>query len=145
MATRSNHQQISWLVFHRLACTKIAVRALLSPLFDAFRRIRIPPSPPLLQITPQITKSPTVITTVLSFLWHFPVFGSPTATIEVVGNTGTMSSEKAGVSGSTPNPGTTFQVMRAEFHVLRKPRALFIRRQIACGCGESAASNLGRT
>ena len=43
---RSNHEQISWLVFHRVTYTKNAVRALVSPLFDAFRRIRIPPSPP---------------------------------------------------------------------------------------------------
>jgi hypothetical protein len=34
---------------------------------------------------------------------YFPVFSSPTATIEVVGNTGNMSSEKAGVGGSTPS------------------------------------------
>jgi hypothetical protein len=53
-------------------------------------------------------------------LSYFPVFSSPTATLEVVGNTGNMSSEKAGVGGSTL-PGTTFHLMRAEFHVSRKP------------------------
>ena len=44
----SNHSQIRWLVFDALACIKIAVRTLLSPLFDVSRRIRIPPSPPVL-------------------------------------------------------------------------------------------------
>ena len=39
-------EQIRCLVFYRLRCSKIAVRATLSPLFDVFRRIRIPPSPP---------------------------------------------------------------------------------------------------
>jgi hypothetical protein len=34
------------------------------------------------------------------------VFGSPTATLEVVGNTGKLSSEKAGVGGSTPSLAT---------------------------------------
>jgi hypothetical protein len=34
------------------------------------------------------------------------VFGSPTATFEVVGNTGKLSSEKAGVGGSTPSLAT---------------------------------------
>jgi len=34
------------------------------------------------------------------------VFGSPTATLEVVGNTGNPSSEKAGVGGSTPSLAT---------------------------------------
>ena len=37
---------------------------------------------------------------------YFPVFSSPTATFEVVGNTGNMSSEKAGVGGSTPSLAT---------------------------------------
>jgi hypothetical protein len=46
MVTRSNHWQISWLGFQRLTCTKVAVRALLNPLVDTIRRIRIPPSPP---------------------------------------------------------------------------------------------------
>ena len=54
-----------------------------------------------------------------------PTAITPTASIEVVGNTGCVSSEKAG-GGSTFVSGTTFQVMRAEFHVLRKPIALFI-------------------
>jgi len=36
------------------------------------------------------------------------VFGSPTATFEVVRNTGNPSSEKAGVGGSTPSLATTF-------------------------------------
>jgi hypothetical protein len=44
----SNHLQIRSLVFHALTCTNFAVRARLSPLFDVFRRIRIPPSPPVL-------------------------------------------------------------------------------------------------
>jgi hypothetical protein len=34
------------------------------------------------------------------------VFGSPTVTIEVVKNTGNLSSEKAGVGGSTPSLAT---------------------------------------
>jgi hypothetical protein len=34
------------------------------------------------------------------------VFSSPTTTIEVVGNTEKMSSEKAGVGGSTPSLAT---------------------------------------
>jgi len=34
------------------------------------------------------------------------VFSSPTATIEVVGNTGNTSSKKAGVGGSTPSLAT---------------------------------------
>ena len=37
---------------------------------------------------------------------YFPVFSSPTATVEVVGNTGNRSSEKAGVGGSTPSLAT---------------------------------------
>jgi hypothetical protein len=41
--------------------------------------------------------------TIHSFFSYFPVFSSPTTTIEVVGNTGTMSSEKAGVGGSRPS------------------------------------------
>jgi hypothetical protein len=36
----------------------------------------------------------------------FPVFGSPRATLEVVGNTGNVSSEKAGIGGSTPSLAT---------------------------------------
>src|ERR1700730_9048108 len=51
--------------------------------------------------------------TVRPFCSYFPVFSSPTATIEVIGNTGNMSSEKAGVGGSTL-PGTPFHVVRAE-------------------------------
>ena len=43
-------------------------------------------------------QSPTILTTSR----YSPVFGSPTATLEVVGNTGNSSSEKAGVVGSTP-------------------------------------------
>jgi hypothetical protein len=38
------------------------------------------------------------------------VFSSPTATIEVVGNTENMSSEKAGVGGSTPSLATIYFV-----------------------------------
>src|SRR5580700_10351748 len=34
------------MAFQGLTCIKFAVRARLSPLFDGFRRIRIPPSPP---------------------------------------------------------------------------------------------------
>ena|SRR5438552_4361313 len=41
-------------------------------------------------------------------LSYFPVFSSPTATLEVVGNTGNMSSEKAGVGGSTPSLATKY-------------------------------------
>src|ERR1022692_3839644 len=44
--------------------------------------------------------------TVHPFCSYFPVFSSPTATLEVVGNTGNMSSEKAGVGGSTPSLAT---------------------------------------
>ena len=47
-------------------------------------------------------------------LSYFPVFSSPTATFEVVGNTGNMSSEKAGVGGSTPSLATTFQSTYSE-------------------------------
>jgi len=62
---------------------------------------------------------------------YFPVLGSPTATIEVVGNTGTMSSEKAGVGGSTPNPGTAFSGSACRISCFaQEPTALFIRRQI---------------
>jgi len=39
---------------------------------------------------------------------YFPVFGSPTATFEVIGNTGKLSSEKAGVGGSIPSLATIF-------------------------------------
>ena len=42
----TNHSKIRSPVFHVLASTKFAVRARLSPVFDALRRIRIPPSPP---------------------------------------------------------------------------------------------------
>jgi hypothetical protein len=45
-------------------------------------------------------ESPTAITHDLSVLPSFPVFSSPTATVEVVGNTGKLGSEKAGVGGS---------------------------------------------
>ncbi len=38
--------------------------------------------------------------TVLALSSYFPVFGSPTATIEVVGNTGKLSSEKPNVAKS---------------------------------------------
>ena len=44
--------------------------------------------------------------TIRSSSSHFPVFGSPTATIEVAGNTGNPSSEKAGVGGSIPSLAT---------------------------------------
>jgi hypothetical protein len=40
----------------------------------------------------------------------FPVFSSPTATIEVIGHTGNVSSEKAGVGGSTPSLATIFSI-----------------------------------
>jgi len=73
---------------------------------------------------------------------YFPVFSSPTATLEVVGNTGNPSSEKAGVSGSTPNPGTTFQVMRAGLHVFAQTQSVVHSRANPCGYGASAASNL---
>ena len=53
----SNHLQISWPVFHILTCIKFAVRARLSPLFDVFRRIRIPPSPP--SVRRFVTETPT--------------------------------------------------------------------------------------
>ena len=43
-------------------------------------------------------------------LSYFPVFSSPTATLEVVGNTGNMSSEKAGVGGSTPSLATIVSI-----------------------------------
>src|SRR5580658_7890996 len=45
---------------------------------------------------------------------YFPVFSSPTATLEVVGNTGNMSSEKAGVGGSTPSLATIIPKNLAE-------------------------------
>ena len=35
---------------------------------------------------------------------YFPVFSSPTATVEVVGNTGNTSSEKVALYHSTPSP-----------------------------------------
>ena len=54
-------------------------------------------------------------------LSYFPVFSSPTATLEVVGNTGNMSSEKAGVGGPTPSLAPNFRRCWAEFHVSRKP------------------------
>jgi hypothetical protein len=54
-------------------------------------------------------------------LSYFPVFSSPTATLEVVGNTGNRSSEKAGVGGPTPSLAPNFRLCWAEFHVLRKP------------------------
>ena len=38
------------------------------------------------------------------------MFGGPTATFEVVRNTGNPSSEKAGVGGSTPSLATTFSI-----------------------------------
>jgi hypothetical protein len=37
---------------------------------------------------------------------YFPVFSSPTTTLEVIGNTEKTSSEKAGVGGSTPSLAT---------------------------------------
>jgi hypothetical protein len=40
------------------------------------------------------SESPTAITHDPLVFLYFPVFSSPTTTIEVVGNTGTMSSEK---------------------------------------------------
>jgi hypothetical protein len=45
------------------------------------------------------------------------VFSSPTATLEVVGNTGNMSSEKAGVGGFADDP----QVLRIMGTILAKP------------------------
>jgi hypothetical protein len=45
---------------------------------------------------------------------YCPVFSSPTVTLEVVGNTGNMSSEKAGVGGSTPSLATTFSLSSAQ-------------------------------
>ena len=41
-------------------------------------------------------------------LSYFPVFSSPTATFEVVGNTGNLSSEKAGGGGLTPSLATIY-------------------------------------
>jgi hypothetical protein len=51
------------------------------------------------------------------FLPSFPVFGSPTATIEVVGNTGCVSSEKAGVRGSTRPLAPNSRYAGQSFHV----------------------------
>jgi len=51
---------------------------------------------------------------VLAFPSYFPVFSSPTATLEGVGNAGTQSSEKAGVGGSTPSLATTIPKSLAE-------------------------------
>ena len=68
--------------------------------------------------------------TVLLFLSYFPVFGSPTATIEVVGNTGNMSSEKAGVGGSTPSLATIILKRLAESRLalpVRSQSAVFRR------------------
>jgi hypothetical protein len=45
----------------------------------------------------QPSESLTAITTVLALSSYFPEFSSPTATLEVVGNTGNTSSEKADV------------------------------------------------
>jgi hypothetical protein len=47
------------------------------------------------------------------------VFSSPTATLEVVGNTGNMSSEKAGVGGSTPSLATIILKNLEEFGQFR--------------------------
>jgi hypothetical protein len=51
-------------------------------------------------------ESPTAIT-VLTSCSYFPVFSNPTATLEVVGNTGNPSSEKAGVGRSIPSLPTS--------------------------------------
>jgi hypothetical protein len=56
------------------------------------------------------------------------------------------SPEKAGVSGSTPNPGTTFQVMRAEFHVLRKnPQRCLFDGKSPAGAGNPRRATLLRS
>src|ERR1700723_942324 len=47
-----------------------------------------------------LSNHPRQSPTIHSFFSYFPVFSSPTATIEVVGNTGTMSSEKAALCSS---------------------------------------------
>ena len=52
-------------------------------------------------ITLRVQNHPRQSPTTHSICSYFPVFSSPTATIEVVGNTGKTSSEKAGVGGST--------------------------------------------
>jgi len=52
--------------------------------------------------------------TIQSSSSHFPVLGSPTATLEVVGDTGHPSSEKAGVGGSIPSLDTIIPKVLAE-------------------------------
>ena len=56
----------------------------------------------------QIWNHPRQSPTILLSCPYFPVFGSPMATVEVVRNTGNVSSEKAGVGGSTPSLATIF-------------------------------------
>jgi hypothetical protein len=58
----------------------------------------------------RIVESPTILPT----FPYFPVFSSPTATLEVVGNTGNASSEKAGVGGSSPSLATIFSITWAK-------------------------------
>ena len=64
------------------------------------------------------SQSPTAITTVCPCCPYFPVFSSPTTTLEVVGNTGNMSSEKAGVGGSTPSLATIIPKALGRFRPL---------------------------
>src|ERR1700676_5147386 len=44
--------------------------------------------------------------------------------------------------GSPQNPGTTFQVMRAQFHVFAQTQSVVYSTANPCGYGASAASNL---
>lgn len=58
-------------------------------------------------------QSPTPFAT----LPHFPVFSSPTATLEVVGKTGNWSSEKAGGGGSAPSLATTSSLFTCAYRL----------------------------
>ena len=59
------------------------------------------------------------------------MFGSPTATLEVVGNTGNMSSEKAGVGGSTPSLATkSLTFSNLPFFLIRYIESIFHKSMI---------------
>jgi hypothetical protein len=58
------------------------------------------------------------------------VFGSPTATLAVVGNTGNPSSEKAGVGGSTPSLATIIPKHLGVFAHLFQPKVQPYKQEI---------------
>ncbi len=74
-------------------------------------------------------------------LSYFPVFSSPTATLEVVGNTGNMSSEKAGVGGSNPFEVSRENMAQVALMGHARPKTQRVKARISQTISDHAVAN----